>query len=606
MTHLHLSVFSHQKLVYSDRLTIPMDLGRQRGDEHVMKLSGDNQIRRLPIVVQEDTSVPRDFVRIEPLNPRMVRVTNLHSTVAVHLDSGPIVPPHGVQEFAVPILIVIGNHAIRVEAIPDQIDSQGEKYNSLDGMTIAPGGSGSARPSLPSLSPNSPDALIAWFQAVISVLETAGGEADFFERAACAIVESIRLDSGAVVLWDAGTWKISAYHNRQGDDSNSRFRPSQHILAQVRDQKRTFWQVPSQIANAIESLADVQAFVAAPILNREGNVLGVLYGDRRRVLTAPTMPQITRLEAQLVETLACSVAAGLVRLHEEREALRARLTFEQFFTPELSQSLAREPDLLDGRDAEVSILFCDIRGFSRASEQLGPGKTLEWIQSVMGALSDCVVAHNGVLVDYIGDELMAMWGAPVAQPDHAVQACRAAIDMMHTLPALNAEWKSVLKEPFRVGIGINTGMARVGNTGSYRKFKYGPLGNTVNLASRVQGATKYLKADLLVTAATFAKLPPDLEGRRLCAAQVLNISAPVELFEINPQADATWRALKKSYEEALQALETGQYRRATGLLAHCLNTYPDDGPSLVLLARAVDSLVDPERATGPVWTLPGK
>src|SRR5439155_25121529 len=184
------------------------------------------------------------------------------------------------------------------------------------------------------------------------------------------------------------------------------------------------------------SLLGVQAVVAAPILNRAGEVIGALYGDRRAEGFNPSAraAPITQVQAKLVEILATGVAAGLARLEQEQAALAARVRFEQFFTPELSRQLEARPDLLKGRDTEVTLLFCDIRGFSRISERLGPAGTIEWLGAAMGALSDCVRAHAGVLMDYIGDELFAMWGAPEAQPDHAQLACRAALDMLGALP----------------------------------------------------------------------------------------------------------------------------------------------------------------------------
>src|SRR5439155_13533558 len=102
-----------------------------------------------------------------------------------------------------------------------------------------------------------------------------------------------------------------------------------------------------------------------------------------------------------------------------------RIQFEQFFTPELSRQLAAQSDLLQGRDCEVTILFADVRNFSRASESLPPSQTLDWINDVLEVLSECVQAQRGVLVDYIGDAVMAMWGAPESQPDHAQLAGRA-------------------------------------------------------------------------------------------------------------------------------------------------------------------------------------
>src|SRR5204863_6773170 len=112
----------------------------------------------------------------------------------------------------------------------------------------------------------------------------------------------------------------------------------------------------------------------------------------------------------------------LARQEQERAALQAQVRFEQFFGTELACQLCQEPDLLEGREAEVTLLFCDVRGFSRVSEKLGPAGTVRWIFDVMGDLSKCVLDEGGVLVDYVGDELMAMWGAPQEQPDQSERA----------------------------------------------------------------------------------------------------------------------------------------------------------------------------------------
>ena len=187
-------------------------------------------------------------------------------------------------------------------------------------------------------------------------------------------------------------------------------------------EKRTFWELPSLATDQLASLSGVQAVVATPLLDPNGAVIGAVYGDRRRARGLLEEDLISELEAMLVELIASGVAAGMARLQQELAALTARVQFEQFFTRELSEQLSLHPDLLAGRDAEVSLLFCDIRGFSRISERLGAEKTVQWIGDVMGVLSDCVLKHAGVLVDYIGDELVAMWGAPAVQPKHAA-AC---------------------------------------------------------------------------------------------------------------------------------------------------------------------------------------
>ena len=185
---------------------------------------------------------------------------------------------------------------------------------------------------------------------------------------------------------------------------------------------------------------------------------------------------------------------------------------------------------------------------------------MEWINDVMGSLSDCVSAHDGVLVDYIGDELLAMWGAPKDQPDHAPCACRAAIDMLDEIPVLNQRWAERGRGRFDLGIGINTGPARVGNTGTKRKFKYGPLGNAVNLACRLQGATKYFK-----TRADHHgphPRPARRQHRHPPARQDPGRQhrQPVEIFELAPVSQANW--------DPLRGLRAGPRTLRVGELLH--------------------------------------
>lgn len=302
----------------------------------------------------------------------------------------------------------------------------------------------------------------------------------------------------------------------------------------------------------------------------------------------------------------------------EKKRLREQV-FEQHFTPELAREFARNPDLtqMKGRAAEVSVLFCDIRGFSAVSERIGPEQTIDWLGDVMGEFSGRVIDHGGVLVDYTGDELLAMWGAPGEQPDHAERSCRAALEMLGALPELNARWESVIGAETAIGIGISTGPALVGNIGTHRKFKYGPLGTTVNLGSRIQGATKFLGTTVLASGATLAGLPDDAASdfprRRLCRVRVKNIREPVEVWEIVSPSGDGWRVLSERYEAALTHFETSEFQRASAVLGELLVRYPGDGPSLMLMSRVVDAMLgkggngnDGEGGFDSIWELPGK
>src|SRR5262249_44838286 len=154
------------------------------------------------------------------------------------------------------------------------------------------------------------------------------------------------------------------------------------------------WQVPDQQV----SIPTLTAVVVAPILKPNGEVLGALYGDRGQSVGSTPPKPITQLEAMLAEVLARGLAAGLARGNQEEAALRARVQLESFFTPELARQLVDNPDTLRGRDVQVTILFCDLRKFSTNSEHLGPEATVQWIGQVMGAMSDCVHRHGGVVV----------------------------------------------------------------------------------------------------------------------------------------------------------------------------------------------------------------
>jgi adenylate cyclase len=306
-----------------------------------------------------------------------------------------------------------------------------------------------------------------------------------------------------------------------------------------------------------------------------------------------------------VELLAARVKSSL-----ERKRLRQR-EFEQFFPADLAREFARHPDLrnMDGRAVDVSVLFCDIRGFSTVSEKAGPELTVRWLRGIMNRLSNLVIEHDGVLVDYAGDELFAMWGAPREFPDHADRACNAALGMLGLVEELNAEWEEIVGFKTDFGIGVNSGIALVGNIGTDRKFKYGPLGNTVNLGSRVQGATKYLRTRLLITGDTRRRLSANWDAsrlRKICHVKVQNIVAPIELYQITAQPGPDWDVIRTLYEKAIHAFEEGDLARSDLAMGELFQHSPDDGPCRLLNLRVAEAMLAPEAPLDFVWTLPGK
>jgi adenylate cyclase len=603
-----LRVYESRRLVCSVDLTGPVELGRQsNAEEQLYGCTRGSERSRVVIATKDEKFLSRQHVLIEPLDGDRFRITNLSDRQSLPIPDGRTLNPKASCSVPSDTLLTIGSKAVRLQGM----NNQGSLIQGLAEVTALPGhGSHAAMsfsgPPLASMVGGETKGLLRWLQSILDVFQVDASSSDFFVQAARALVDMVNLDSGRVLLLQQDEWRTQTLQTASGVVAQLHWQPSRNLLERVLKEKRTFWESPNPVTSTAASLVEIDAVVVAPVLDRGGAVIGALYGDRRQKNALGSPGSITEVEAMLVELLARGVAGGLARLEQEQAALAARVQFEQFFTPELARHLARQPDLLKGRDAEVSLLFCDVRGFSRISERLGPARTVEWLGEVMGALSDCVRAHAGVLVDYIGDELIAMWGAPEEQADHARLACRAGLDMLAQLPQLNERWQATLEEPMDLGIGINTGIARVGNTGSHHKFKYGPLGHAVNLASRVQGVTKYLKCRLLITGATQAQLDAGFATRRLCQVQVVNIAEPVTLHELAPAGQADWAEAQRVYEQALVEFEAKHFATAARALGNWRVQHPGDEPALLLLYRAVRCMVEGPTPDHPVWVLPGK
>jgi adenylate cyclase len=600
MPEILIQVYEKHNFAYCGQFSEPVELGRQTAEEEgpYCECQTDTGRKRLIVARSEEQTISRHHLLVEPLPGGRVRIENIRGKLPVNLRDNSKLLPNDSFETNLPYTLPLGKRSISLHAP----DAESSSFHTFAHAAAPPGRVASAPPLLSKLEPGHDlESLFPWLHAAVEVLHSAAGASDFFQKASRAVVDLAGLDSCGVVLFKNGQWHAEPPETARTSRSRN-WQPSRLVLNQVCRDKKTVWQVPDTPPG--QSLVDVKAVVAAPILDGQGEVLGVLYGDRR--ITGRGSREISEVEALLVELLACSVAAGLARAEQEKAALTARVQFEQFFTPELSHQLASNPDLLRGQDAEVSILFCDIRGFSRISGRLRPAQTGEWINNVLEVLSDCALRHSGVLVDYLGDEIMTMWGAPEKQPDHARLACRAGLDMLAALPQLNERWQPILGEPLALTIGINTGTASVGNIGSRRKFKYGPLGNAVDLASRVRGATKYLGTNFLVTGTTEAQLDAKLERRRISRVRVVNIAQPVDLFEIAAPGQPDWPTFSASYAAALALLEQSSFREAAAALGKLLSDYPDDVPTQVLLSRALQAITSPTEEFDPIWQLPGK
>jgi class 3 adenylate cyclase len=444
-------------------------------------------------------------------------------------------------------------------------------------------------------------------RSALTVVEKAAGSNEFFDSAVYAVATMIDLDRALVLLREGDHWTVRSSYAAKPPNSESGFESkspkfSHGLTERVLRYGRTVIYDPANYQHTADSsMMVLDRAVAAPIFDENRQVIGAIYGDRKIRPDIQETP-IGDLEAALLEVMAGAVSSGIAR--QRQEAIRSNLT--QFFSHAVAARLEHDEDLLAGRDAEVSVMFCDIRGFSAIAERAGAKRTIEWINDVLTELSQCVTNTDGVLVDYVGDELMAMWGAPGEQPDHAFRACTSAVEMLRRVQPLRERWKELTTDRFGIGIGINTGMARVGNTGSKIKFKYGPLGNTVNLASRVQGVTKKLGVEALITDSTAAAVEHHFAHRRIAVVQPLGFAESVGLHELRADATAKWREMAQRYESALASFDSGNLAVAARILATLVHDHPEDNPSLVLLGRVVNALTRHEDQINTVWIMDSK
>lgn len=485
------------------------------------------EVRRVTL---EDPYASRDHIRVEELPSGRVRIENLSTSKAVPLGEGPALATGTSCVFSLPVRLTIGRTLVTLGR-----DDPGPDPEAASLLTIsAPVRGGlsvrDARPleSLGEVPP--PEMLAQWLERVIALQHSAAGGPEFHGHAARALVELVGLDVGMVLLCQDGTWSVAAAH---AVDDKCDLRYSRTLIAKIVADRRTFYQDPGLIGDHAMSLRGIDAVVASPVFGVRDEVAGALYGSRRFRGRGPVA--IRPLQAQVVQLLAAAVGANQART----TAIRTRVQFEQFFSPELVHELERNPTLLEGRSQEVTILASDLRGFTRLSERLGAETTCRVVRDMMERLSERIVEQGGAIVDYAGDGILAMWNAPVAQEDHAVRACRAALAMQSELPGLNARWQSVVGDPLRLGIGLNTGPALVGNTGSSRKLKYGPHGHTVNLASRVQDATKKLGVPVLVSPATQERVAGTFLTQLAGTVELAGVQAPVTLHQLLGEGKAT-------------------------------------------------------------------
>ena len=262
----------------------------------------------------------------------------------------------------------------------------------------------------------------------------------------------------------------------------------------------------------------------------------------------------------------------------DRERLTAR--FGQYVPPHLAQALSEDPEAfsMDGEAREMTVMFADIRNFTAMAERLDPRQLVQILNAVFTPLTEVVHRNRGTIDKYIGDAVMAFWGAPLRDPDHAQHAVLAAIEMQTVLGALQADLRDRGWPDIEVGIGVNAGTMSVGNMGSRYRVAYTVVGDAVNLAARVQALTRDLRADILVTEAVRQRTP-GLVYREVGTLRVRGKADGFRLHQPVCRQDALTPALSAWLDEHAQALASYYARRwdeATTRFGRLWARHPED------------------------------
>jgi adenylate cyclase len=251
--------------------------------------------------------------------------------------------------------------------------------------------------------------------------------------------------------------------------------------------------------------------------------------------------------------------------------------------------MAESPHLLrlGGESRELTVLFSDIRGFSAIAECLNPEALVRLLNEYFTGMTRAVLRHNGLLDKYLGDGIMAVYGAPIDDPEHALQACGSALAMLRELEALQAQWVLRGLPALDIGIGIHTDVMVVGNMGSDLRFDYTVMGDGVNLASRLEGANKEYGTRIIISESTWEQVRARLATRELDVIRVQGKTRPTRIFEVlGPAPPAPeLAAMTEAFEVALRAYRACQWEDAMRGFQRVLASVPDDPPSRLYSQR---------------------
>jgi adenylate cyclase len=280
-------------------------------------------------------------------------------------------------------------------------------------------------------------------------------------------------------------------------------------------------------------------------------------------------------------------------MSERGQKALIRNAFGQYLSPTVVAELVKDPErlTLGGEERELTAYFSDIRKFSSFSEAMTPSALVFILNEYLTEMYNIVIGYEGTIDKFEGDSIMAFWGAPVDQSDHALRGCLAAIDMAKALGPLRTRFVEEGRPPLYVRMGVNTGPMVVGNMGSIQRMNYTIIGDAVNLASRLEGANKAYGSDIMISSFTHAQCQGEIDVRELDTIRVVGKNEPVTVYQLLERKNQTTGKMADvvdRFGQGLAAYKNHDYQSAAGIFRACVEILPEDGPSNAFLERCRD------------------
>ncbi|HBO83749.1 MAG: hypothetical protein A2073_07105 [Deltaproteobacteria bacterium GWC2_42_11] len=272
---------------------------------------------------------------------------------------------------------------------------------------------------------------------------------------------------------------------------------------------------------------------------------------------------------------------------EERQKRKIGRAFSHYVAPSLVNEILKNPEklVLGGEEKRLTVLFSDIRGFTNVSESLKPQVLVKLINDYLTPMTDIILKNDGTIDKYMGDAIMAFWGAPIWQENHHIRACRTALQMFETLSKLQVVWEKAGIPKLDIGVGISTGKVTVGNMGSSTRFDYTVIGDTVNLGSRLEGLNKEYGTHIILPKYTYEDVKEEFLLRELDMVRVKGKDIPIKIYELMGEKTDRLKEIAELFEKGLELYRGKDWDKAQKYFEEVLKIKDDDGPSKVFLSR---------------------